>query len=133
MESKSQLEKGFEALTSTLMSALNPPLADLSQKTLKDSLDKAFESLQTTFNGEFGKAVAFPDEEMINVIQMALAWYQKISSFDEAISYIQSDLNGIRNGVRRVAKDRWVIENVDVLRNVSNMLTERHRTLHFKR
>ncbi len=133
MESNSQIERGFEALTSTLMSALNPSLADPSQKPLKDSLDKAFESLQTTFNGEFGKAVTFPDEEMINVIQMGLAWYQEIFSVKEAISYIQSDLNGIRNGIRRVAKDQWVIENVDVLKNVSKMLIERHRTLHFKR
>ena len=133
MENKSQIERGFDALTNSFINALNPPLADLCQKPLKECLDKAFETLRKRFTGKFGEVFECPDDEMINVIQCALVWYQTITSVDEALSFIRLDLNGVRNGIERVAENQWIIKSVEALKGVSQMLTERYRTLNFQR
>lgn len=136
MKNESQIERGFEALTSNLMSTLNPPLADLSQKPLKDCLDRAFSCILHKYNGNFSnmKEKEFSDEEMINIVQGGLAWYQDVRSAEEALSSVEHQLNpSIRNGIKRIAENKWIIENLDALEGLGKKLTLRYRTLIFQR
>ena len=134
MENKSQIEKGFDALATNLMSFLNPPLLDPSQAPLKLSLDNAFKTLLERFSKHIDEIVDCPDSEMVNVLQSAFAPYaNEILTIEKALEYFHCSLYKHHEGVRYLSENHWIIKNDEVLSAIGKRLSYQYNKLNFQR
>ena len=123
----SQIERGFEALSSNLSKHLNPEYADdLITQEKKKRLDKAFEDVEKF---SLGKTIDISDTDVFNIIQTAFMPYSSIQSVDKVFETLSGGSDIKKEEIERVGENKWVIKTDDALKKILIALRDEHRTL----
>ena len=131
---KSQIEKGFEALTNKFTDIFNRPLPDDPEKRkIVISLDKAFEDfLQYKISEHIGEVLDIPDEVIFNIIGNAFS-IKPCKSFEEVFSVLRLGTYGeigdsYKDGdIERIGKDKWKIRDINIFKKLEKALKNSYR------